>query len=176
MLVRVVSLAVVASATFDTNFASSIVKKRLEYELGRALEMSNTIARATFSGSTLINASGGHVVDPERMRAHMWPLFYTANARTTTNPLTYVRARESCAARESGFARESHARESRTPARELCVRALLTSLRAARALSRARAARARAGVRGLRGRFVRALSLQVRHVRCLPAPGVAETS
>ena len=149
MLVRVVSLAVVASATFDTNFASSIVKKRLEYELGRALEMSNTIARATFSGSTLINASGGHVVDPERMRAHMWPLFYTANMRTTTNPLTYVRARESCAARESGFA---HSRASRMRARvvrprESCARAHFSPLYArvhsrARARRRARAARA----------------------------------
>ena len=90
MLARVVCLAVAASATFDTNFASSIVMKRLEYELDRASEMSNTIARGAFSGTTLINASGGYAVDPERMRAHMWPLFYTANMRPTTNPLTYV--------------------------------------------------------------------------------------
>ena len=48
MLARVVCLAVAASATFDTNFASSIVMKRLEYELDRASEMSNTIARGAF--------------------------------------------------------------------------------------------------------------------------------
>ena len=51
MLARVVCLAVAASATFDTNFASSIVMKRLEYELDRASEMSNTIARGAFSST-----------------------------------------------------------------------------------------------------------------------------